>query len=156
MVSALKPKISLLLLIIPVFMLSACSASVESFFPELPSDNPSASAEEIHIFDEESNVIIIEEIVIVLLLIAIIVGIITRRFRVPYTVGLVLIGLALSFRGQSDVDFPPELFLALLVPPLVFEAAFHLNIKDLRYDLAPILALAIPGVLITTGLVLSS
>jgi CPA1 family monovalent cation:H+ antiporter len=39
------------------------------------------------------------------------------------------------------------------VPPLVFEAAFHLNIKDLRYDLAPILALAIPGVLITTGLV---
>ena len=39
------------------------------------------------------------------------------------------------------------------MPPLVFEAAFHLNINDLRYDLAPILALAIPGVLITTGLV---
>ena len=88
-----------------------------------------------------------------MLLIAIIVGIITRRLRVPYTVGLVLIGLALSVQGQADIDFPPELFLGLLVPPLIFEAAFHLKIRDLRYDLAPILALAIPGVLITTGLV---
>jgi CPA1 family monovalent cation:H+ antiporter len=42
------------------------------------------------------------------------------------------------------------LILALLVPPLVFEAAFHLNINELRNNLAPILALAIPGVVLTT------
>jgi len=134
-------------------LLSACSVATNSFFAEAPSNGSPTDQEEIHVFDEDSDVIIIEEVVIGLLLIAVIVGIITRRLRVPYTVGLVLIGLALSLRGQSSVDFPPELFLALLVPPLVFEAAFHLNIQDLRYDLAPILALAIPGVLITTGLV---
>ena len=138
---------------ITTLLLTACSVSSESFFGELPSDETSAVQEETHLFDEGSNVIIIEEVVIGLLLIAVIVGIITRRLRVPYTVGLVLIGLALSLRGQAEIDFPPELFLGLLVPPLVFEAAFHLNIRDLRNDLVPILALAIPGVLITTGLV---
>jgi len=125
----------------------------QQFLAQLPSDESSEAEDEIHIFDEESNVIIIEEVVIGLLLIAVIVGIITQQLRVPYTVGLVLIGLALSLRGQTEIDFPPELFLGLLVPPLIFEAAFHLNIRDLRRDLAPILALAIPGVLITTGLV---
>jgi CPA1 family monovalent cation:H+ antiporter len=81
------------------------------------------------------------------------VGIATNRLHLPYSVGLVLIGLALSLRGQENIEIPPEIFLGLLVPPLVFEASFHLNIKDLRKDLAPILALAIPGVLITTFLV---
>jgi CPA1 family monovalent cation:H+ antiporter len=135
------------------FTLTACSVSADLPLAELQANETSTEQEEIHVFDGDSDVIIIEEVVIGLLLIAVIVGIITRRLRVPYTVGLVLIGLALSLRGQSDVDFPPELFLALLVPPLVFEAAFHLNIEDLRYDIAPILALAIPGVLITTALV---
>lgn len=148
-----KHKYLFLWLFIAILMLTACSKSGESFFAELPSDESSVAEEDIRGLEEESNVIIIEEAVIGLLLIAVIVGIITRRLRVPYTVGLVLIGLALSLRGQAEIDFPPELFLGLLVPPLVFEAAFHLKIRDLRNDLAPILALAIPGVLITTGLV---
>lgn len=143
----------LLAIILAAFLLTACSGSSTEFFAQLPSDESSAAEDELHLLDPESNVIIIEEVVIGLLLIAVIVGIITRRFRVPYTVGLVLIGLALSIRGQVEVHIPPELFLGLLVPPLVFEAAFHLNIRDLRRDLAPILALAIPGVMITTGLV---
>jgi CPA1 family monovalent cation:H+ antiporter len=152
-VASQKISFFIFFLTLSALLLSACSVSADSLFAELPSGEPSADERAIQVYDEESNVIIIEEIVIGLLLIAVIVGIITRRFRVPYTVGLVLIGLALSLRGQANIEFPPELFLALLVPPLVFEAAFHLNIKDLRYDLAPILALAIPGVLITTGLV---
>jgi len=91
--------------------------------------------------------------VIGLLLIASLVGVVTNRLRLPYTVGLVLIGLALSLRGQENFEIPPEIFLGLLIPPLIFEAAFHINFKDLLKDLAPILALAIPGVLITTFLV---
>ena len=51
------------------------------------------------------------------------------------------------------LDLTPELILTLLVPPLVFEAAFHLNLRDLRRDLPGILLLAIPGVLITTVIV---
>ena len=103
--------------------------------------------------ENEERVIIFISAVIGLLLIASLVGIVTNRLRLPYTVGLVLIGLALSIRGQENIDIPPDIFLGLLVPPLVFEAAFHINLKDLFRDITPILILAIPGVLITTFLV---
>ncbi len=103
--------------------------------------------------EEESNIILIIEIVIGLLLISSLVGIITERLRVPYTAGLVVIGLVLALIGQINLNVSPELFLGLLVPPLIFEAAFQVKAKDLFKDLTPILSLAIPGVLLTTFLV---
>jgi NhaP-type Na+/H+ or K+/H+ antiporter len=36
------------------------------------------------------------------------------------------------------------------MPPLLFEAAFHLDLDELRHNLVPIVTLAVPGVLITT------
>lgn len=101
----------------------------------------------------EENILPILSMVIGLFLIASLVGIITNKLRLPYTVGLVLIGLILSLQEQGNIEIPPEIFLGLLVPPLIFEAAFHINVGNLLKDLAPILALAIPGVLITTLLV---
>ena len=103
--------------------------------------------------EEESNIILIIEIVIGLLLISSLVGIITERLRVPYTAGLVVIGLFLALIGRLDFNVSPELFLGLLVPPLIFEAAFQVKAKDLLKDITPILSLAIPGVLLTTFLV---
>ncbi|MCK4802012.1 MAG: Na+/H+ antiporter [Anaerolineales bacterium] len=102
---------------------------------------------------EEANIILTIEIAIGLLLTASLVGFITERLRIPYTAGLVLIGLVLALIGQQDINVSPQLFLGLLVPPLIFEAAFHVNARDLFRDLAPILSLAIPGVLLTTFLV---
>lgn len=102
---------------------------------------------------EEERITIFISVVIGLLLIASLVGIATSRLRLPYTVGLVLIGLTLSFRGQEQIDIPPDIFLGLLVPPLIFEAAFHIKARDLLKDLPSILTLAIPGVLLTTFLV---
>jgi len=98
--------------------------------------------------------ILVEEIVVGLLLIAALVGIVTRRYRIPYTSGLVLVGLVLGIFSQlPSMIITPELILALLVPPLVFEAAFHLDFNDLRRDLVLIIVLAVPGVVITTLLV---
>jgi CPA1 family monovalent cation:H+ antiporter len=102
---------------------------------------------------EDNTIIVIEEIVIALLFIATVVGILTRRLRVPYTVGLVLMGLALALIPQVEVSVPRNLILGLLVPPLIFEASFHLNVNDLQRNLAPILAWAIPGVILTMVLV---
>jgi CPA1 family monovalent cation:H+ antiporter len=102
---------------------------------------------------EDETIIIVEEIVILLLFIATLVGIVARRLRVPYTVGLVIMGLALALLPQVDVNVPRNLILGLLVPPLIFEAAFDLNVNDLRRNLAPILAWAIPGVVVTMFLV---
>lgn len=98
----------------------------------------------------EFDIITIEEITVLLLLIASTVAVLARRLRIPYTVGLVLIGLALSLLSSSRIQLSPQIILALLVPPLIFEAAFHLRWDDLRRDFWLILLLAIPGVILTT------
>jgi monovalent cation:H+ antiporter, CPA1 family len=95
----------------------------------------------------------IEGQIILLLFLASLVGIAARRLRMPYTVGLVLVGLGLTIIGQIELEITSDLILGILIPPLVFEAAYHLNFDDLRRNLKPILILTIPGILITTFLV---
>src|SRR5512138_3905871 len=101
----------------------------------------------------DGSLILIEEVVVILLLIASVVAIVARRMRLPYTVGLVLIGLVLSLLSPTAIKISPQIILALLVPPLVFEAAFHLNLDHLRRDFWLILLFALPGVILTTLLV---
>ena len=96
------------------------------------------------------NIIFLEEVIVLLLLIASVVAIVTRRFRLPYTVGLVLIGLALSVLSPTAIKISPQIILALLVPPLVFEAAFHLRWDNLRREFRLNVKNAIPGVILTT------
>lgn len=95
------------------------------------------------------DIIQIETIVLELLFIVSIVAIAVRRFRIPYTVALVLVGLALSFRSPLEVQLTEDLILALFIPPLVFEAAFHINFDKLRRNMGTIALLAIPGVVLT-------
>ncbi len=94
-----------------------------------------------------------ETLVIELLLIVSLVAIAVRRLRVPYTVALVIVGLLLTSQEPLQLDLTPELILSLFVPPLIFEAAFHLEFRRLRESLFPILVLAVPGVLLATVLV---
>lgn len=112
-----------------------------------------------------------EEIIFVLLLLLVsAVAILVRKVRVPYTVALVVAGLALAIVPTEGVvslpkdiaepltfglrsQFTSELILALLVPPLIFEAALRLNLKTLRKEWLPIFLLAVPGVLISTWIV---
>jgi monovalent cation:H+ antiporter, CPA1 family len=99
------------------------------------------------------NVLAGETLVIELLLVVTLVAIGVRRLRIPYTVALVLAGLALPFVGPVRIELLPELILALFVPPLVFEAAIHINLRDLQRQLGFILLLAVPGVILTTLIV---
>ncbi len=94
-----------------------------------------------------------ETLIIELLLVVSLVAIVVRRLRVPYTVALVLAGLFITFGEDTSMSLTPELILALFVPPLVFEAAFHIEYKLLRDNFLPILVLAVVGVLLTTGIV---
>ena len=82
-----------------------------------------------------------ETLIIALLLVAALVAIAVRRLRLPYTVGLVIAGLLITFQRPVEFTLTPELILALFVPPLVFEAAFHLHFDDLRQNLVVILLL---------------
>jgi CPA1 family monovalent cation:H+ antiporter len=90
-----------------------------------------------------------ETLIIELLLIVSIVAVAVRRLRIPYTVALVIAGLLITFQTTIQFELTPELILALFVPPLIFEAAFHLNLQELRRNLPAILLLAVPGVILT-------
>ena len=97
------------------------------------------------------DIVVAEEIIIGLLLVASLVAIVVQRFRLPYTVGLVGIGLLFATLFEPlDNPISSDIILSLLVPPLIFEAAFHLRLDDLRRDLGFILLLAVPGVILTT------
>ncbi|HKJ26560.1 MAG TPA: cation:proton antiporter, partial [Anaerolineales bacterium] len=112
----------------------------------------------------EFDLVFLLQILFGLLFIATLVGIAVQRLRMPYTVGLVLVGLgiaiALSQIEVSEVEVTnfrslllPNLILTILVPPLIFEAAFHIKFDQLRRNLKAIAAFAIPGVLVTMLLV---
>ena len=94
-----------------------------------------------------------ETLIIELLLIVSLVAIAVRRLRVPYTVALVIVGLLITSQQTLQIELTPELILALFVPPLVFEAAFHIDFERLRSNLLSIIVLAVPGVILTTVLV---
>jgi CPA1 family monovalent cation:H+ antiporter len=94
-----------------------------------------------------------ETLIIELLLLVSLVAIGVHRLRIPYTVALVVVGLILTSQQPLHLGLMPELILALLVPPLVFEAAFHINFAELRRSLPVIILLAAPGVIIATFIV---
>jgi CPA1 family monovalent cation:H+ antiporter len=82
-----------------------------------------------------------------LLLIAAVVAMLTRRLRLPYSVGLVAAGIILAC-----VPFVPqmiltkELIFTALLPPLLFEAAFYIHWNELRRNLPVVMVLATLGV----------
>ena len=92
----------------------------------------------------------IEEALVLLLIVAAAVAVVARRVGVPYTVGLVLVGLALGRHDASfnDLRLSSDLVFYVFLPILLFEAAFNLEARHLITDWRRILALAVPGVLV--------
>ncbi|MCP3989212.1 MAG: hypothetical protein GY724_09065, partial [Actinomycetia bacterium] len=102
---------------------------------------------------EESTLIRQEIAVVILLAIAAAVAVLAKHLRFPYTVALVLAGFGASTLGDLvavEGEVSPQLILALLVPPLLFEATLHLPWAKLRADLAPIMTLALVGTTVGT------
>ena len=89
-----------------------------------------------------------------LLLVATLVAIVARRVRLPYTVGLILAGAALTFgRIDTGVTLTHDIIFDVILPPLLFEAALNIPWQDLRRDMVPVLVLSIAGVLVSTAVV---
>jgi len=108
----------------------------------------------LQLFAQENELIRQEIGLVILLAIAALVAIIIRRLRFPYTVALVLVGLALSFVPNFlPFEVSSEVILAILVPPLLFEATLHIKWKNLRNDFGIIMILAVGGTLIGTFIV---
>jgi CPA1 family monovalent cation:H+ antiporter len=93
-------------------------------------------------------------IFVALITLAAIVGLVVRGLAIPYTVALVLLGLAGTFFLPRDlIVVTPELVLLVLLPGLFFEAALKIEFADLRSSLGGVALLAIPGVLISAAIV---
>ena len=85
-----------------------------------------------------------------LLLIAAVVAMLTRRLRLPYSVGLVAAGIILAILPFAPkVSLTKDLIFTALLPPLLFEAAFYIHWNQLRRDFSVIVVLATLGVLLS-------
>ncbi len=97
------------------------------------------------------------ELLVGLLGLAALVAIVARPLRLPYTVALVvaglLVGVGAHAAGFPSVDVSPDIVLLVLLPGLVFEAAYRLRLAELRRWFGGLALLAIPGVLISAAVV---
>lgn len=80
-------------------------------------------------------------------------AIVTHRLRLPLSVALVVLGLAVAVVAPSRLTVSPDLVLFALLPGLVFEAAFRLHLEDLQRVAGRVMFLAIPGVAVVAAVI---
>ncbi len=89
-----------------------------------------------------------------LLFVASLVAMLPRRIGMPYSVGLVIAGIALALLPFGlDLPLTPELIFQIFLPPLVFEAAIQIPWKPFRRELPLLLALVTLGVVLAASTV---
>jgi monovalent cation/hydrogen antiporter len=92
--------------------------------------------------------------VILLLVVVLVATVLARRLVIPYPILLVLVGLGIgAVPGLPAVRLEPDLVFLVFLPPILFAAAFFTSFRDFRFNLPPILILAVPLVLATTAAV---
>ena len=105
--------------------------------------------------DAETATILQQELsAVILLAVAAGIALLVGRMRVPFTVALVVVGLGFAFFPDFiALDISSDLILGILVPPLLFEAVFHLPWPRLRMEILPVMLLALAGTLLGTFIV---
>src|ERR1700677_4925723 len=84
-----------------------------------------------------------------LLFVSAVVAMLTRRLHLPYTVGLVLAGMALYFSHVSiKWHLSKHLIFSVFLPPLVFEAALFIHWREFKKELPVVTLLATLGVVL--------
>ncbi len=87
-----------------------------------------------------------------------------QKCHFPFTIGLVLAGLVVGIVADwlpffdigeigADITLSHGLILYILLPPLVYEASLAIDLRLLKRNLAPIMLLAVVGLLISTLIV---
>ncbi len=85
----------------------------------------------------------IELIVLVLMILVVAFAALAKRLHTPYPIILVIGGLVLSlFPRGPRVSLDPELVFLVILPPLLFGAAYVTSWRDFRYNLVSIVMLA--------------
>ena len=98
------------------------------------------------------------ETLLFLLAVATVSAIVLKKLRIPYTIGLVPVGIviaALMYRfdwpkNAAELGLGKELIMYVLLPALVFDASINIDTRMLRRNLYPTLMLAGPGLVLAT------
>ena len=95
-----------------------------------------------------------EAVFILLFIVATTVAISVQRLFIPYTVALVIAGIALGLiHAFKAPTLTKDLLYSFFLPGLLFEAAFYIEFNQFRRNRIAISSLAVPGVIIATALV---
>ncbi len=90
------------------------------------------------------------ERLVLLLIVSLVVALIARQLRFPYTLALVLAGLILGLLPfVPSVKFDPDVVLLIFIPALLFEGAWNVSVSVLLRNWLAVLLLAVPGLLIS-------
>lgn len=113
---------------------------------------------------QAANIHHLEILLLLLLTLVVALAALARRFSTPYPIVLVLGGLAVSLLpGIPTIALNPDVVFLVLLPPLIFAAAFQTSWHSFRRNLTTILMLAfglvgvtVASVAFVTGWVLPS
>jgi CPA1 family monovalent cation:H+ antiporter len=88
-----------------------------------------------------------------LLALAVVISIGARRFHVPYTVALVVVGLGLgTLHPAAEPHLTRESLYLVFLPGLIYETALHLDLRTLLDNKKLVVMLAVLGVLVVASL----
>jgi len=96
------------------------------------------------------------ELILLLLAVVAAVTLLAARINVPYPILMVIVGLGIGLLpGMPLIEPEPEVVLALVLPPILFSAAYFLSPRELWRNVRPITLLAV-GLVFTTTLAVAA
>jgi Na+/H+ antiporter len=85
----------------------------------------------------------VQLLVLGLLVVVAALAVVAKRLQVPYPIMMVIGGLAFSLvPGLPRVSLDPNIVFFVVLPPLIFSAAFHISWREFRNNMVAILMLA--------------
>jgi len=79
---------------------------------------------------------------------------VSRKFRFPYPVLLLMAGIGVGFMPHFEtININPEVVFLIFLPPFLYDAAYNISFKEFKRNLSVISLLAITLVFITTSVI---
>ena len=93
-------------------------------------------------------------LLVTFLSVVVVLSVAARRFNIPYPISFVIGGVGLAFaRNLPHPHFDPDIILLVVLPPLLYSAAWTTDALELRRNWRPISLLAFGLVIFTTVIV---
>jgi CPA1 family monovalent cation:H+ antiporter len=91
----------------------------------------------------QTNVHAVEFVFLLLLLFVVVFGLLSKKLKTPYPIVLVIGGLLLSFvPGIPRINLNPDVIFFVILPPLLYSAAWLTSWREFSFNLVSILFLA--------------